>query len=251
MPRNRIYFISDAHLGTRLSGRSNRDQEESLVAFLRSIRKDAEVLYIVGDLFDFWFEYRTVVPARAGKVIFALHALVQDGVRVVYLPGNHDIWLGDYLSGQVGLHLPGGPIAVEHHGRRIYVTHGDELRESWKARLKRWILKNPVCIVLFRLLHPDLGAFLASTTSRLSNYRSRSIANPTRKSPSRSFAKRSHANSISSSADTFTVRFKPGWTAASLSCWETGSTMTIMQLWKTERYLSRNGALLKDMIEII
>ena len=183
MPRNRIYFISDAHLGTRLSGRSNRDQEESLVTFLRSIRKDAEVLYIVGDLFDFWFEYRTVVPARAGKVLFALHALVQNGVRVVYLPGNHDIWLGDYLSEQVGLHLPGGPVAVEHQGRRVYVTHGDELRENWKARLKRWILKNPVCIVLFRLLHPDLGAFLASTTSRLSNYRSRSIANPTREIP--------------------------------------------------------------------
>ena len=183
MPRNRIYFISDAHLGTRLSGRSNRDQEESLVAFLRSIRKDAEVLYVVGDLFDFWFEYRTVVPARAGKVLFALHALVQDGVRVVYLPGNHDIWLGDYLSEQVGLHLPGGPVAVEHQGRRVYVTHGDELRENWKARLKRWILKNPVCIVLFRLLHPDLGAFLASTISRLSNYRSRSIANPTREIP--------------------------------------------------------------------
>ena len=183
MTRDRIYFISDAHLGTRLRGRSNRDQEDSLVAFLRSIQKDAKVLYIVGDLFDFWFEYRTVVPARAGRVVFTLHALTEAGVRVVYLPGNHDIWLGDYLSDQVGLHLPGGPIATEHQERRIYITHGDELRQNWKARIKRWVLKNRVCIILFRLLHPDLGALLARTTSRLSIYRARNIANPIREIP--------------------------------------------------------------------
>ncbi len=168
MPRNRIYFISDVHLGARLSGRSNGDQEASLVAFLRSIRDRAEVLYIVGDLFDFWFEYRTVVPSRGGKAVFALHALVEAGVRVICLPGNHDVWLGDYLSEQVGLQLPGGPVAVEHQGRRIYITHGDELHAGWKSGITRFVLKNRLCISLFRLLHPDLGALLARATSRLS-----------------------------------------------------------------------------------
>ncbi len=170
MTRTRIYFISDVHLGLDASQPSEREKENTLIAFLQSIREDAEVLYILGDLFEFWFEYRTAIPAYGARVLFELHALVQAGVRVVYVPGNHDIWLGPYLTEQVGLECTDGPITVAHHGRTLYLAHGDECRTDRLFRASRAILRSPTCIALFRLLHPDLGALLARLTSRVSGY---------------------------------------------------------------------------------
>jgi UDP-2,3-diacylglucosamine hydrolase len=169
--RNRVYFISDVHLGVKGEVRDSRLQEDSLIGFLRSIRDDAEVLYIVGDLFDFWFEYRSVVPSCGGRVLFELHGLVESGVRVVYLPGNHDVWLGPYLEREVGVELPGGPLTVHHQGLTIFLAHGDEFRKDWKFRFSRLVLKSAFCIGLFRLLHPDIGAWLARSTSQISEYR--------------------------------------------------------------------------------
>ena len=144
----RIYFISDVHLGAPRAARPSREQESALIGFLRSIRHDAGVLYILGDLFNFWFEYRTVVPSCGARVLFELYNLVQAGTRVVYLPGNHDIWLGPYLSEEVGLELLGGPTVVSHQGRRLFIAHGDEFGTAATFRFSRAILKNPVCIAL-------------------------------------------------------------------------------------------------------
>ena len=94
-------------------------------------------------------------------------------MRVIYLPGNHDLWPGEYFSEQLGVELPGGPITVTHQGLRIHIAHGDEIRTDWRFRLSRGILKNRYCMGLFRLLHPDLGATLARYTSRLSEFRIR------------------------------------------------------------------------------
>lgn len=154
-------------------GAATREREDVLIDFLKSIRRNAEALYIVGDLFDFWFEYRTTVPSSGARVLFELYNLVESGVRVIYLPGNHDLWPGEYFSGQLGVELPGGPITVTHQGLRIHIAHGDEIRTDWRFRLSRGILKNRFCVGLFRLLHPDLGAILARYTSRLSEYRIR------------------------------------------------------------------------------
>ena len=169
----RIYFISDVHISAAGMGEPTREREDVLIDFLKSIRHNAEALYIVGDLFDFWFEYRTTVPSSGARVLFELYNLVESGVRVIYLPGNHDLWPGDYFSGQLGVELPGGPITVTHQGLRIHIAHGDEIRTDWRFRLSRGILKNRFCVGLFRLLHPDLGAMLARYTSRLSEYRIR------------------------------------------------------------------------------
>ncbi len=173
MRLERIYFISDVHIGAPGTGDATREREDVLIDFLKSIRHDAEALYIVGDLFDFWFEYRTTVPSSGARVLFELYNLVEAGVRVIYLPGNHDLWPGEYFSGQLGVDLPGGPITVTHQGLRIHIAHGDEIRTDWRFRLSRGILKNRFCVGLFRLLHPDLGAILARYTSRLSEYRIR------------------------------------------------------------------------------
>ncbi len=172
MSTQKIYFISDVHLGFPVLPRPSRVQEDALISFLRSIRNDADILYIVGDLFDFWFEYRAAVPKAGACVLFELYALVQAGVRVVYLPGNHDIWLGPYLSEQVGLELPGAPLTALHQNLRLFIAHGDDFRDDWKFRASRALLKSPACIALFRLLHPDLGALLGRTVSRISEYRS-------------------------------------------------------------------------------
>ncbi len=170
---DRIYFISDVHIGSPGIGGSAREREDVLIDFLKSIRHNAGALYIVGDLFDFWFEYRTTIPSTGARVLFELYNLVESGVRVIYLPGNHDLWPGEYFSEQLGVELPGGPITVAHQGLRIHVAHGDEIRTDWRFRLSRGILKNRLCMGLFRLLHPDLGATLARYTSRLSEFRIR------------------------------------------------------------------------------
>ena len=174
MSRTRVYFISDVHLGVKGAVRESRAQEDSLIGFLRSIREDAEVLYIVGDLFDFWFEYGSVVPSCGARVLFELHQMAESGVRLVYLPGNHDVWLGPYLEKEVGFELPGGPLLVSHQGVEIFVAHGDEFRRDWKFRFSRAILKSSVCTWLFRLLHPDIGAWLARGTSQVSERRAHS-----------------------------------------------------------------------------
>jgi len=156
--RSRIYFISDCHLGDPHSSRPQRVQEDAIISFFQGIRSDAEALYILGDLFDFWFEYRTVVPVHGARVLFELYNLVESGVDVVCLPGNHDIWLGSYLSNQVGIKLPGGPLGVSHQGRKLYLMHGDEFRSDFRFRFSRFILKSRLCISIFRLLHPDVDS---------------------------------------------------------------------------------------------
>lgn len=171
MQKNKIYFISDAHLGSPGSNRPAHVQQHAMIDFFRTISKDAEALYIVGDLFDFWFEYRSVIPSHGAPVLFELYNLVQSGTRVIYLPGNHDIWLGSYLSEQIGIELPGPSLETTHQNLRLYIAHGDAFRQDWKFKLSRAILNHRFCIAMFRLIHPDLGAWMARLMSRYSEFR--------------------------------------------------------------------------------
>ncbi len=161
---NRVYFISDVHIGWG-SAREDRDRQDRLIAFLRTLGGDAEALYVVGDLFDFWFEYRSVVPRAGARVLFELYHLIQAGVPVVCIPGNHDLWLGAFLSKEVGITLLPNRSVVHHQGVRICLDHGDDLIGGSLYRLVKKILLHPTCIALFRLLHPDLGALLARMVS--------------------------------------------------------------------------------------
>jgi len=98
---------------------------------------------------------------------------VQAGVRVIYIPGNHDLWPGHYFSEQLGIELPGDPVVVTHQGKRLHITHGDTFRTDWKFKLSRYVLKHPIAIALFRLLHPDFGNWLATSTSNFSDKRTK------------------------------------------------------------------------------
>ena len=162
-----LYFISDAHLG---SGPNHDRREENLIAFLRELPEKASHLYILGDLFDFWFEYRHAIPKAHFQLLRSLAELIDAGVGVSYLGGNHDFWCGSYLSNEVGLNVYQHPITVTHQSRRIYLAHGDGIGPGDTGyRILKKVLRSRIAITLYRTIHPDLGipfAYRVSKTSR-------------------------------------------------------------------------------------
>ena len=128
------------------------------ISFLNTILGRADFLYIVGDLFDFWFEYRRAIPKVNLKILFKLHQLVESGVRINYFAGNHDVWLGNYLQDEIGVHIIREPRDVRHNSLTFYVAHGDGvIKQDRKQRLLNRIFKNRFNIFLYRLIHPDIG----------------------------------------------------------------------------------------------
>ena len=169
-----IYFISDVHMDGDASDRE-REKERRLISFLDGIREKAEVLYIVGDLFDFWFEYRKAVPNRYFRILRKLSEIVDSGTRVVFIPGNHDVWAGQYLQKEIGFDVKKKHADELHQGLRFYIAHGDGMaRGEGLYRIQKWIMENKINIWLYKLLHPDLGIPLARWVSKLSKKRSQS-----------------------------------------------------------------------------
>lgn len=159
------YFISDVHLG--IEGPAEEEaKEERLAALLDSMGSDGARLFINGDLFDFWFEYRRVVPGRGLRVLAALHRLALSGVAVHYLTGNHDFALGPYLSEEVGCIIHEEPFAIQADGRRFYLHHGDGLaKKDTGYRVLKKVVRSGWAQALWRLVHPDLGLWLARKVS--------------------------------------------------------------------------------------
>lgn len=159
------YVFSDAHLSATTPG-----AERTVLAFLAHVKRAARSLVIGGDLFDFWFEWRTVIPRPHFRVLAALSELVASGVEVLYVAGNHDCWGGDVLRRDVGVIYVQGPWEGELAGWRAHVDHGDGLRsrEDRGYRMLRRVLRNRLAIAAFRLLHPDLAIRLASGSSSAS-----------------------------------------------------------------------------------
>jgi UDP-2,3-diacylglucosamine hydrolase len=168
MPPAAAVFISDAHLGSEPPPRE-APREERLIRFLESLPGQARALYVVGDLFDFWFEYRAAVPRRYVRLLGVLRAVRERGVRVVYLAGNHDFWLGPFLRDDVGLETAEGPLAVELDGRRVWLHHGDGLiGGDLGYRMLKRVIRHPLSIALYGWIHPDIGLPFAHWCSRLS-----------------------------------------------------------------------------------
>ena len=164
------YFVADAHLGQG-SPESNLDRERDLLAFFDRILEERAALYVVGDLFDFWFEYGHAIPKRFVAVLARLGALARAGLHITYLGGNHDFWIGDYLRREIGVAFTDQPMDLRLQGRRIFIAHGDGLGpgdHGYKA-LKQ-VLRNPAARFLFRWIHPDVGIPIASATSHTSRH---------------------------------------------------------------------------------
>ncbi len=156
-----IYFISDAHLGAE-EKEKEKVKEERLLRFLDRIRDDSEYLYILGDMFEFWFEYKNLVPKDHFSVLGKLRGLVDCGIKVSYVVGNHDFWLGDFLSQQIGIRVFKDPIKVTHQGKRIFMAHGDGLaKKDLGYRILKKVLRNRVNIFLYRQIPPDISYPLA------------------------------------------------------------------------------------------
>jgi UDP-2,3-diacylglucosamine hydrolase len=167
----RIYFASDLHLGAP-NTESSVEREKRFVSWLDSIAKDAQALYLVGDLFDFWFEYRHAVPKGFVRTLGKLAELHDQGVKLYFLTGNHDLWARDYLSKEVGFEVFTKPITHVWNNQRFYIGHGDGLGpgdQGYKL-LKRVFTFKPFQWA-FRWLHPDIGIGLASWLSRGSRAR--------------------------------------------------------------------------------
>ena len=162
------YFISDVHL-TLHNGSEERERRRRLFEFFRLVARSHGSLYLVGDFFDFWFEYRHVIPRGYFDVIAELYRLRQAGVPIHFVLGNHDYWTDNFLSDQLGIQIHTHDLELEIEGRRFYLTHGDGLlAEEGGYRLLRKILRSRICIFLYRWLHPDWGIALAQSASRLS-----------------------------------------------------------------------------------
>ena len=171
-PGKKIYFASDFHLGIPDYARS-LEREKKVVRWLCEIEKDAAVIFLMGDLFDFWFEYKTVVPKGFTRLLGKIAELTDKGISVQLFTGNHDMWIFDYLPHETGVHLHRNPITVHYNDKRFYLGHGDGLGpgdEGYKFIKK--VFASPLCQWLFARIHPNLGIGLAhywSRKSRLAN----------------------------------------------------------------------------------
>ncbi len=157
-----VYLTGDIHLGAVPPA-----TERAFLAWLDHAGTRAGTIVVNGDLFDFWFEYRSVVPRGYARVLGSLAALVDAGRHVVLLGGNHDWWGGDFLREEIGVDFHPDPVVMDLAGRRTFLAHGDGLgRGDLGYRVLRRILRGTATRWAFRWLHPDLGARLARWVSR-------------------------------------------------------------------------------------
>jgi UDP-2,3-diacylglucosamine hydrolase len=173
LPVQEIYVLADAHLGAG-HPEAEKKKKEYLVSFLQFVasRKSAR-LVICGDLFDFWFEYRQVIPRHHFMILAELAHIVQSGLQVDYMAGNHDFWLDSFMQREVGISLHPKDLVLQHSGRSIYFLHGDGLlKKDSLYRMLKGILRSRLNIWLYRLLHPDIGIPFALFCSNLSRGRS-------------------------------------------------------------------------------
>jgi len=161
----KIYFASDQHFGAPTPELS-APREQRFVKWLDEIKQDADVLFLVGDLFDFWFEYKTVVPRGFVRVLGKLAELKERGIEIHFFVGNHDLWMDDYFEKELGIPVYHRPQEFTFNGKNFLIGHGDGLGPGDKGykRMKK-VFTNPVSKWLFRWLHPDVGVKLAQYLS--------------------------------------------------------------------------------------
>ena len=161
-------FVSDVHLGSG-EGPEERDREARFLSFLDARARGARRLFILGDLFDFWFEYGHAMPRRHLAVVRRLGALADAGVELTYFGGNHDWWAGAFMRGELGAAVFDDPARVDVAGRKLWLMHGDgQARGDLGYKMLKGVLRNRLAIAAYRAIHPDLGIPLAHAVSRLS-----------------------------------------------------------------------------------
>lgn len=166
IPRGKkVYFASDNHLGAPTRELS-AERERKFVAWLEAARKDAAAIFLLGDLFDFWFEYKSVIPKGFTRTLGKLAEITDAGIPVYYFVGNHDLWMDGYFEEELNIPVYHEPKEFEFNGKKFFIGHGDGLGPGDKGykRMKK-VFTNPVAKWFFRWLHPDLGVRLAQYLS--------------------------------------------------------------------------------------
>ncbi len=162
----KIYFASDFHLIAPNQEKSI-ERERKIVRWLYSIKNDAAAVFLVGDIFDFWFEYNHVVPKGCVRLLGCLAELVEQGIPIHIFTGNHDLWMFDYLEKEIGATIHRSQRIIQVGDKKIFVAHGDGLGpKDIKFKILKKIFTNKICIWLFKWLHPDLGIKLALAWSK-------------------------------------------------------------------------------------
>lgn len=169
---SKIYFASDLHLGVPNKEKS-LVREKLFVQWLDEIKTDAEAIFLVGDIFDFWFEYKKAVPKGYVRLLGKLAEISDSGIPIHIFTGNHDMWLFDYLEGEINAYIYREPIEISLKGKHFFIGHGDGLGPGDNGyKLIKKIFKNKLCQWLFERIHPNLGISIAqywSKKSRIAN----------------------------------------------------------------------------------
>ncbi len=161
----KTYFASDFHLGVAAK-LSSKERELQIVRWLTSIQEDAEAIYLVGDVFDFWFEYKTVVPKGFVRLLGKLAELRDAGIPIYFFTGNHDMWMFRYFEDEFGIPIYREPIIRTIGGKTFFIGHGDGLGpDDYKYKLLKKVFSNRLCQFLFAQVHPNIGIGLASFLS--------------------------------------------------------------------------------------
>lgn len=161
----KVYFASDFHLGIP-NHRESLKREKLIVRWLDEISKDAQAIFLVGDVFDFWFEYKQVIPKGFVRLLGKLAEIADQGIEIVVFSGNHDLWLKNYLIDEIGVQIYHESQSYQIGSHSFYIAHGDGLGPGdRKFKFFKKTFKNPVCQWLFRWLHPDIGVAMAKRWS--------------------------------------------------------------------------------------
>jgi len=167
-PNKKIYFLSDFHLGAP-NAAASLQREKSIVQFLEEAKKDAEHIFLVGDMFDFWFEYKTVVPKGFVRLLGKLAELSDMGIQLHFFVGNHDMWVRNYFQQELNMKVYFEPARFEFNGKKFLVGHGDgQGPGDHKYKFLKKIFRSPLCQWLFGIIPPAIGMGLANYFSQKS-----------------------------------------------------------------------------------
>lgn len=168
LKRNKIYFVSDLHLGAP-DRTSSMVREKHFTRWLDTIKGDARELYLLGDVFDFWFEYREVVPKGYVRLLGKLAELQDSGIAIHYFTGNHDLWQKDYFTTEIGIQIYRNPVRRKLIDWIFFIGHGDGLGPGDHGyKFLKKVFRNPVMQWMFHRLHPNFGIRLADYFSKRS-----------------------------------------------------------------------------------
>jgi len=161
-PASRVIVVADAHLGQVPPA-----VRAAFHSFLDGVPQPGDHLLIIGDLFDFWFEYQSVIPRKHFATVAKLQEVRARGIPITFVGGNHDRWGGSFFRNDLGIDFFGGEADLDLGGRRAFVAHGDGLTEQhWTGALMHRFTRHPITVAVFRVLHPTIGFWIADLFSR-------------------------------------------------------------------------------------